>query len=186
MLCDVKHNWVGGGDGVTNRRHGSLWLRQVDRRRGAGAAPAGAVRRRRRLPSAGQHRQDDGRQATRRRRPVSVAGSDRGVAGRALRRRRGDELLGAQAQVPRPACAATAPTSSSCISAARPRSSASGRPAGRDISCPPRCWHPSSRRSSRSNPMSAASPSMSTRTSIPSSKLRRAQPHTRTTEQENR
>ncbi len=42
------------------------------------------------------------RAGAQRRRPVSVAGSDRRVARRPLCRRRGDELLGAQAQVPRP------------------------------------------------------------------------------------
>ena len=30
MLCDVKHNWVGGGYGVTDCRHGRVRLRKVD------------------------------------------------------------------------------------------------------------------------------------------------------------
>jgi gluconokinase len=34
ILCDVKHNWVGGEDGVTNRRHG---------RSGSGKSTVGAA-----------------------------------------------------------------------------------------------------------------------------------------------
>ena len=68
-----------------DRRDGRVRLRQVDRRRRAGRAAAGAVRGRRRPAPAGQHRQDDPRRAARRPRPVAVARADRGVAGRRTR-----------------------------------------------------------------------------------------------------
>ena len=53
---------------------------QVHRRRRPGPAAPGAVRGRRRLPPAGQHRQDDRRRGPRRRRPAPLARGDRGVA----------------------------------------------------------------------------------------------------------
>ena len=126
-----------------------------------------AVRRRRRLPPAGQHRQDDGRPRPRRRRPPPVAGersgsgsprsADGGVMScSALKRSYRDQLRAHCPDVEFLHLAGHA-------GGHRP---AAGQPA-RATSCRRRCWPRSSRRSSRSTPTSTASPSTSTRTSTP-------------------
>ena len=126
------------------------------------------------------------RPSAQRRRPVSVARSDRGVAGRAVRRRGSDELLGAQAQVPRPAAP---PLPGRRVPApqrhARGHRQAAGQPAGTlhaRVTAGLSVRHPRTARA----PTNAASSSTSTRTSTPSSTTtcirhpRRAQPNRRT------
>ena len=124
---------------AARRRHGRVRLRQVHRRRRARPAARRAVRRRRRLPPRGQHRQDDAR-ASRSTTTTAIPGSRpsaRWLAEHAASGG-GGELLGAQAQVPRPAAHAAPRRSSSCTcTGAREVDRPPRRPAGPATSCPP-------------------------------------------------
>ena len=157
MLCDVKHNRVGGGMASPIVVMGVSGLRQIDRWRGIGSAPAGAVRRRRRLPSGRQHRQDD-RRSCRSTTTTVTRGWRRSASGWPSMRDGGVMSCSALKRIYRDQLRAPLPRASLPASAWHAGGHRhAGRPAGPATSCPPRCWHPNSKRSNRSKLMSTAS-----------------------------
>jgi hypothetical protein len=183
MLCDIKHNWVGGMAspivvmGVSGSGKSTVGAALAQRLRVPFAdaddfhPPANIAKM-----AAGQALDDDDRYPW-----LEAIGEwlaqhcgDGGVMScSALRRKYRDQL--------RRHC----PDVEFLHLAGTPEVIGKRQAGGRDISCPRPCWHLSSPRSSRSSPMKAASSSMSIRTSIPSSTTTsryppRAQPNRRT------
>ena len=105
------------------RGHGRRRHRQDHDRSPARGPARRSVRRGRRLPPAGQHRQDVGRDPAGRRRPAGLAGRHRRVGARPGRARRGGQQFGAQARATATGCGPRRPASSSCTSPATARSS---------------------------------------------------------------
>ena len=119
------------------RGHGRRGHGQDHHRSPARGPARRSVRRGRRLPPAGQHRQDVGRHPADDddRRPwLDAIGA---LGARPGRARRGGQLLGAKRVVPRPAAGRARPAWSSCTWPATARSSRTGCRTGRGTSCRP-------------------------------------------------